>query len=67
MSQHQDLLGRAVYYLQKAIDSKSVRQAADMLELANFFARVAYDVRALEMASWASSPASSPQRIREFW
>jgi hypothetical protein len=50
MSHHENLLGRAAYYLQKAMDSEGIRQAADMLELANFFARMAYDVRALEMA-----------------
>jgi hypothetical protein len=64
MSHHADLLGRAAYYLQKALDSKSIRQAADMLELAYFFKRMAYDVRALEMARWPSSPASSPQPMR---
>jgi hypothetical protein len=64
MSHHEDLLGRAAYYLQKALDSKSIRQAADMLELAYFFKRMAYDVRALEMARWPSSPASSPQPMR---
>ncbi len=64
MSHHEDLLGRAAYYLQKALDSKSIRQATDMLELAYFFKRMAYDVRALEMARWPSSPASSPQPMR---
>jgi hypothetical protein len=64
MSHHEKLLGRAAYYRQKAIDSKSDRQATDMLELASLFMQMAYDVRALETARWPSSPASSPQPTR---
>jgi hypothetical protein len=59
-SHHEDLLGRAAYYLQKALDSKSTRQAADMLELAYFFKRMAYDVRALEKARWPLSLGIEP-------
>jgi hypothetical protein len=72
MSHHEDLLGRAAYYLQKALDSKSIRQAADMLELAYFFKRMAYDVRALEMARWPcrqgvakEAPPDAPDQRRD--
>jgi hypothetical protein len=65
MSHHEKLLGRAAYYLQSETDSKSDRQKTDMMELANFFMRMAHDVHALQTVGPPMSPASRAHDIRK--
>lgn len=61
MLHYEKLLGRAAYYRKMAMDSKCDRRAADMLELADLFMHMAYDVQAWETTRLRARPA--PRRM----